>query len=239
MGIEARLDVIGNRAARRGRPRRTLVLRTKGASTLGDAVDVTIHNLSSTGLLLHTSASLECGDELNLELPEAPEARATVVWADETLFGCEFVEPVSQAVLSATELQSGPDRAKLSPAMREHQAIKFEPFGARMRRLRKSRGISLAALAARLGVSRPTVWAWESGKSIPRRAKIPLLMAELGMSDEEISPHGQSVRPDFPSRPVPLGTEPSKLAALVAGAKANIAELAGTTADKVRIIIEI
>jgi transcriptional regulator with XRE-family HTH domain len=243
VGIEARLDVIGNRVARRGQPRRNLILRTKGASTVGDAVDVTIHNLSATGLLLHTSAKLVTGDEINLELPEAPQARAKVVWADETLFGCEFVQPVSRAVLSATELLSRPNRASQALAASEQQAIEVEPFGARLRRLRKARGISLAAFAKSLQVSRPAVWAWEAGKSVPRRAKMAAITAELGISDEEMfgSSHEEAFhrRVELSSGLGPQDASAVDLADFVARSKGRIAELAGTTPDKVRVVIEI
>jgi transcriptional regulator with XRE-family HTH domain len=159
-----------------------------------------------------------------------------VVWANDALFGCQFAKPLSQAVLSAAELMSMPDGSSLRAVVSNDQAIGVEPFGVRLRRLRKGRDISLAAFAKALGVSRPTVWAWESGKSVPRPARMATILTELGISDEQTVAFRHPVRS---SPPTASNADSMALADFVERTKARIAELSGTTADKVRVIIEI
>jgi DNA-binding XRE family transcriptional regulator len=42
-----------------------------------------------------------------------------------------------------------------------------ESLGQRLRRLRRGHGMTTGELADSVGVSRPTIWAWETGKSNP------------------------------------------------------------------------
>jgi hypothetical protein len=101
-------------ADRRSVPRRKLWL---GSSLqTGDAV--TIHDFSSTGMLIETAAELVPFDGLEIDLPEVGIKQAFIVWNSGRYYGCEFNETVSQATISAALLRSLPaDPAVLtSPA---------------------------------------------------------------------------------------------------------------------------
>ncbi|NBC87946.1 MAG: helix-turn-helix domain-containing protein, partial [Alphaproteobacteria bacterium] len=62
--------------------------------------------------------------------------------------------------------------------------------GSRLNRLRRERGLTLADIAAVLGVSKPTVWAWEKGKAKPLPERLDAIAAALGVASEELADHG-------------------------------------------------
>jgi hypothetical protein len=99
---------------RRWSPRRTLCLGSTLQAT-GDVV--TIHDLSSTGMLIETAASLAAFDGLAVDLPEIGIMPAIIVWNSGRFFGCEFNETLSQATISAALLRSRPaNSAELMPS---------------------------------------------------------------------------------------------------------------------------
>lgn len=102
MVLQARLasSQAGNR---RSSPRRTLRLESTLA---GESDAVTIHDISSTGLLLETGASLAEGQKFNVDLPEIGVTQATVIWASARYFGCRFKASVPKAAISAALLRS-------------------------------------------------------------------------------------------------------------------------------------
>ena len=180
MTFEARFE---NEAAdddQRGAPRRTLHLGVEGRFPDGAAGQVTVHNISATGLLIETDTELAEGDRFAVDLPETGEQTAQVVWASAPMYGCRFGSPVGAATLSAAQLRGDagvnavPDRP--------------QDFGARLHRLRTERGLSLADIAARLGVSKPTVWAWEHGKSRPVERRLSALAEALGVTPAGLEP---------------------------------------------------
>ncbi|WP_267128035.1 PilZ domain-containing protein [Sphingopyxis fribergensis] len=77
----------------------------------GTGLEVQIHNISGTGLLLESDVKLAAGDRIEIELPHAGDITAVVIWASGRLFGCQFEGPVSPATLSAVELKSAIDAA--------------------------------------------------------------------------------------------------------------------------------
>lgn len=52
--------------------------------------------------------------------------------------------------------------------------------------IRKSRGLSMQELASRLGVSVPTVWAWEVGKKSPMTDRLPAIAKALDCTVGEL-----------------------------------------------------
>ena len=104
MTISARLQH-APAADRRSSPRHTLCLDST-LQTTGDAV--TIHDLSSTGMLIETAARLAPFDGLAVRLPEVGIMPAIIVWNSGRFFGCEFNERLSQATISAALLRSRP-----------------------------------------------------------------------------------------------------------------------------------
>ena len=102
MTIQARLETFED-ANRRASPRRRLRL---GSTLTGAGHEVVIHDLSSTGVLLQTSAELGAFDNFEIELPEVGATHAYVVWTSSDFFGCEFARPIPRAALSAAQLRN-------------------------------------------------------------------------------------------------------------------------------------
>ena len=104
MAITARLQ-IGSSADQRGAPRRKLSLESNLQST---GEEVTILDLSSTGMLIETAAELAPFDDLQIELPQIGTTQALVIWSSGRYYGCEFASRLSQAAVSAAQLRSSP-----------------------------------------------------------------------------------------------------------------------------------
>lgn len=107
MTIAARLE--RSSEDRRSRPRHKLRL---GASVQSIGENVSIHDISSTGMLIETSVELAPFDALQIELPENGPTDALVMWSSGRFYGCEFTKPLSQATISAVFLRSGPAESR-------------------------------------------------------------------------------------------------------------------------------
>ena len=230
-GRSGEVSVQGGATPEVGKPRdarRRLLLETQGTFASGSESGVSVHNLSRTGILLETSVSLEIGEIFELTLPEAGATRARVVWASDRLYGCAFDSALSEAVLSASQLRSAvqghagvlPEAPKPAPAT---AMIGGESLGERIYRLRKLKGLTQGELAARLGVSKPTVWAWEQGRARPIEERMAAIAEVLGVESDDL-------RPD---RFTP------GLSDVVSRCRDQIASVVETTPDKVRIMIEL
>lgn len=55
-------------------------------------------------------------------------------------------------------------------------------LGARLKNARQEKGLTMGQVADQIGVSKPTVWAWEKGKSRPTAEKAELIMQTLGIN---------------------------------------------------------
>jgi len=88
---------------RRGASRLKLSL---DSSLEGSGEEVVIHDLSTTGILIETEASLRKNARLELDLPEIGATVATVVWSSGDFFGCQFAKPIPKAALSAALLRN-------------------------------------------------------------------------------------------------------------------------------------
>lgn len=202
--------------------RHTLRLEALAAIADGESARVTVHNISAGGLLIETEAELDIGETIALELPEAGARIATVSWASETFYGCQFDPPLSPAELSAAQLRGV---AVDEPRLPRSVLTTFDDgFGHRLQRLRKQRGLTLAQIAEKLGVSKPTVWAWEQGRSRPIGNRIDPLADVLGVARAELYPDAKATTP---------------LHDLLARVRGEIAGAAGTSPDKIRIMIEL
>jgi len=200
-------------ADRRVAQRRTLRLGASGQFARA-AVAVAVHNISATGMMIQTETPLAEGERFALDLPEAGGRSAQVVWADAPMYGCRFTEALGAAALSAAQLRA--DAAE-TPA----PLSTSEDFGARLHRLRVERGLSLADIGARLGVSKPTVWAWEHGKSRPVEKRLAGLAEALG-----VTPGGLEPAPSGPPE-------------VLERSRRQIAEAWGVETRQVRIMIEL
>jgi transcriptional regulator with XRE-family HTH domain len=205
-------------------------------------MNVVVHDLSETGLLLQTSGQLSVGERIEVVLPHAGATEANVVWASNEFFGCRFEKRISRAALSAAQLLSGPQQDPvLDDRSEPTQATEGEEsFGTRLRRIRKERGISLIGLARLVSVSKPTVWKWERDDVRPRQRSIEALAAALGASDRELL-FGEkpAARDEDEGSSTTRQGAPERLSELVRSCKDRIAEAAGTSSENVSITIQI
>lgn len=221
MVIAAHFEDVAKPGGAQREPRRRLFLETKGALASGHATDVLVHNVSATGLLLESTKALSLDEVIEIDLPHAGSAQARVVWASGSLFGCQFTAPISPAALSAALLRSiAPPELHFADV---GDSGPRESFGARLQRLRKRRGLSMDWVATQLGVSKPTVWAWEQGKAHPVERRLDAIAEVLGVDREELIPNAV-----YPA-----------LAELMARSREQIATALGIAPDKIRIMIEL
>jgi transcriptional regulator with XRE-family HTH domain len=221
MAIAAHFEESPQTAGKSRDPRRRLRLEARGATASGGPTDVLVHNVSATGLLLESAVTLAIGERIEIDLPHAGATGASVVWTSGRLCGCQFDAPVSAATLSAAQLRGtgGEDVAVAAPL----ESRSDESFGGRLQRLRKERGLTQGRVAAQIGVSKPTVWAWEHGKARPVDSRIAALAQALGVSQAELMP----------------GRDATGLHDLLVRSREQIARVVGTSPDKIRIMIEL
>lgn len=214
MSIEGRFET-AEPTDQRGSSRRTLHLGVSGRFAGGHEGIATVHNISATGMLVETDAPLSEGETITVDLPEAGPVTASIVWIDAPMHGCRFDEPIGIAALSAAQLR-GAVRGSEGTAL-----PLTESFGTRLHRLRTERGMSLADIADRMGVSKPTVWAWEHGKARPVERRLTALADALG-----VTPGGLEPATSGPPEAVEAG-------------RRQIAQAYGVEPARVRIMIEL
>jgi len=221
MAIAAYMERKARADGRRSSARRKLRLQLQGTKASGVEVDVLVHNISATGMLLESQVELEIGDGIEIGLPHAGATWAKIIWASGALYGCQFDPPISLATLSAAQLRSvvGPDVV----AAPDQQPPATESFGVRLQRLRAAKRLTQAQIATELGVSVPSISAWEQDKARPKAGRLDALAIRLGVDVSQL-----------------LGIEETdSLTNVVATAKAQVAKAAAVSADKVKIIIEV
>lgn len=202
-------------------PRRVLRLEALGQTAGGDPARVLVHNISANGLLLESKMPLAPGERIDIDLPHAGTTYARIIWSSGHFFGCQFDAPISTAALSAAQLRA--EASDGAETLARQASLAGQSFGVRLQRLRKERGLTLAQLAAQLGVSKPTVWAWEQGKARPVEARMEALAQAL----------------DVPAWEMLLGRSTPVLPDLITRAKEQISGALGVTPDKVRIVVDL
>jgi hypothetical protein len=136
MAMLAKLEQYESHSNGRRFARRKLNLRVPAAIPVQDAAVVRIHDLSVDGLLLETSASLNIGSTIEIELPEAGLRTAKVLWSDGPLRGCRFDDPISQGAISAAMLLNPRiDHPARAIALVVEQQDHLEKFPLRIRTL--------------------------------------------------------------------------------------------------------
>ena len=106
MTMLARFETTEDYGNRRYSDRRLLKLQVAGVLADGPGIDVFIHDLSQSGLLIETWAKLAVGTQIEVDLPEAGKTIARVVWSTGHYFGCQFTAPIPSAALSAAVLKN-------------------------------------------------------------------------------------------------------------------------------------
>lgn len=230
MAIKALIDQPVSGLGQRTGIRRALRLEASGMLPNGQDANVTIHNISVTGLLLETGLDLARGEALSLDLPEAGTVEAAIVWRSGQLYGCAFSTPLSTAAIAAAQLQglpvaeTGPAPAPSANHTAAPQIGAGESLGVRLNRLRREAGLTLADVANSLGVSKPTVWAWEKGKARPLPERMAAIADALGAAPEDLTEAAE---------------HETDIAALLDDCRARIAHACGTSSAAVRIMIEL
>jgi transcriptional regulator with XRE-family HTH domain len=218
-------------------------LEVSGSLDQGKSTTVVVHNLSASGVLIESGSQLVIGQSVLIELPEAEAVLATVVWQSPPLFGCRFEQPLSRAALSAAQLRN-PLPPAFDPVPQSTTFPTRELLPERLRRVRRELGWSRTELSIRTGLSKPSIWAWETGKTAPRRSNLSLLANAFGVPEDELVHGGVAAGPATPPAEglFDPSLEPSanmqSLCQTVDAAKAAIAGLAGVDARNVKIVIE-
>jgi transcriptional regulator with XRE-family HTH domain len=205
--------------------RRKMRLKVSGKIRDGQASEVLIHDLSTSGILVQSEEPLAIGEVIEVELPRAGVRHIEVVWNSGTFFGCRFLEPVPPAAISAALLSAeveGPVN-RAGPADPQTSA---GAFGERLAAFRMERAWSIDTLADRLGVSRQAVWYWETGQRLPRAEHFNKIVQVLGLQEQDLL--------DQPRAPVNSGGDP-----LIDELKREVARRNGIDESRVRIVIEL
>lgn len=212
-------------------------IRLEVPGALGDEpADVTVHDISTAGMLIETRSKLKLGQVVLVSLPEAGTVATRVVWQDDPLFGCRFDEALPQAAVSATRLRSS-KRSNGSPVDHVVQGNGPEMLPERLRRLRRERGLSRAALSERTGFSKPSLWAWESGKTMPRRKSLIILAEVFGLTEQQLL-LGETAAAPRESRPAEGAHGGQQLHEVIDAAKRQIAQHAGVDKSQVHVRID-
>lgn len=184
--MQARLEDTAHVVGQRGEPRRHLFLSGNATQT-GASCEVQVHNLSSTGMLLSTDGQLDLDEPLVVVFDEIGECLSRIVWSADGLFGCRFDHKLTKAQMSAILLRSEPLQVPQDPVADDAaQASDSEGFGSRIKRLRKQSGLSMVDFADSFGVTKPTLWKWETERARPRQAVLRKLADHFGMSEQEL-----------------------------------------------------
>ena len=223
MPIKAHLDQTHTSPENRRYERRNLMLETGGVLPGGASGNVTIHNISESGMLIETALELDVGARLSVDLPHDPSVPASVVWTSDALFGCKFERPIGLSALSAVQLKAGP-ALPVQVSQRTSPDARGIVLGKKLEQARKARRLTLAQVADELGVSKPTVWAWEKGKARPVEDRWPAIAKVLALPVEELTT---------------ASIETGGISELLQNSRETIAEALQIDTKQVRILIEI
>lgn len=229
---------------RRSETRRHLLFATTARGEDGETQPVLVRDISARGLLLETEEGVTLDEPFTVNLPEAGDIAAHVIWKGEKLAGCRLDNHLSQATIDAVrakgeaahEAQPEDPTAAQAPAPR----TAARTLAARLKQLRIERDLTRAELAERSGISTPSIWAWETGRTVPRIGSLETLAKGLGVPVSELQIGVGAPAPELPALSVGEGggdLRTARLTELVAASKAQIAALAGTTSDRVTITI--
>jgi transcriptional regulator with XRE-family HTH domain len=231
---------------RRSETRRHLLFATTARGRDGESQPVLVRDISARGLLLETEEGATLDQTVTVTLPEAGDVEAHVIWHGDKLAGCRLDHHLSQATIDAVR-----DSGEAAHAARGEESedggapiprSAARTLAARLKQLRIERDLTRAELAERSGISTPSIWAWETGRTVPRLGSLETLAKGLGVSVSELQIGAGTAQPDMPALGVGVGDGGSdlrtaRLMELVAASKAQIAALAGTTPDRITITI--
>src|SRR5690606_24434068 len=106
MAISGYLETTASAVGKRDSARHKLRLQAQGSNAAGAEMEILIHNISATGLLVESGSRLSVGEQIAISLPHSGVTTARVIWTSGSLHGCQFAVPVSATTLSAAQLRS-------------------------------------------------------------------------------------------------------------------------------------
>lgn len=106
MTLQARQATIKTSIDHRSRRRHKLQLEVEARASGSPSDVVTVYDISDTGLLIETNTTLDVGEMIEVNLPQAGVRLAEVLWASGRLVGCRFNQELSQGAISAARLGS-------------------------------------------------------------------------------------------------------------------------------------
>ncbi len=230
---------------RRSETRRHLLFPTNARGQGGESQPVLVRDISARGLLLETEDGVMLDPIVAVSLPEAGDVEAQVIWQGDKLAGCRLEGHLSQATIDAVRAKGEAAHAEQAEPMGGEFDMPLAPtaartLAARLKQLRLARDLTRAELAERSGISTPSIWAWETGRTVPRLGSLETLARGLGVAVAELqigSGGGDGHPPVLTESDGDGDLRMARLGELVAASKAQIAALAGTTADRIIITI--
>lgn len=203
-------------AEMRGARRHRLSLEAQVYETGAGARAATIANISETGCLVELQDAGVARTEVSIEIIglDIPPVDARVTWHGDAAFGCVFDEPLGAATVSAARLRGDP------PSERTSQRT---DWAERLVAARKRLAISASAMARELGISRPTLWAWETGRSAPS-------VENAGRVEDWLS----QAEP-----PLPAGNKAGELGSRVDALRAQVADVLGVEPGDIDISLRL
>lgn len=149
-----------------------------------------IWKVSCGHVVFESAATLRPGDVVGLGVDNAEFQRGRVVWVRNDLCSCR-IDPSGRLLAC---LRDEVERCRLDtvligelPAAPEtDDRVRDEPggFAAFLRASRKRQRLTRMDLARRLGVSKVTIWKWETGKALPRTRRVLPLAEALAVSEK-------------------------------------------------------
>lgn len=227
---------------RRREERRNLLFATTGAAEDGEEGPILVRDISSQGILVETDQPLPLGTALELELPSAGRVNAKVIWQGDKLAGCRLENTVSQETIDTVRDSGAAAHARSEESASTPRSTATSSLARRLKQLRLDRDLTRAELAERSGISTPSIWAWETGRTVPRLQSLEILAKGLGVPVTELQIGGSSMLVETIASAVDgredgVNVHSTRLTELVEASKIQIALLAGTTPDRVSISI--
>lgn len=240
---------------RRSEIRRHLLFATSARGADGDSQPVLVRDISASGLLLETEEGVRLDPMISVSLPEAGDVAAQVIWQGAKLAGCRLDQHLSQTTIDAVRIKGDAahaeqpsetagdgagDHAAVDPASARNAA---RSLAARLKQLRIERDLTRAELAERSGISTPSIWAWETGRTVPRLGSLETLAKGLGVAVSELQIGAAGIYEDRVATTTeapgehPSDVRAARLAELVAASKAQIAAMAGVPPERITITI--
>jgi transcriptional regulator with XRE-family HTH domain len=236
-----------NAGERRSEERRHLLFATTARGVDGNNQPVLVRDISARGLLLETEEAGGLDKTIMVSLPEAGDIEAHVIWQGDKLAGCRLETHLTQATIDAVRATGDAAHEEQPGADAPVPRTAARTLAARLKQLRIAKDLTRAELAERSGISTPSIWAWETGRTVPRLGSLETLAKGLGVTVSELQIGVGGAVGEIPTAIMPVvasgegggDLRTARLTELVAASKAQIAAMAGTTPDKVTISIQL